>query len=71
MKDPETMGLTGKRVSCYDLSSVNGGESPTGTALGAELKDAKKTRVSTADEKEDGKLHLPYFSESDLNMMLI
>jgi len=53
VKDPETMGLTGKRVSCYDLSSVNGGESPTGTALGAELKDAKKTRVSTADEKED------------------
>jgi len=53
VKDPETMGLSGKRVSCYDLTSVAGSESPTGTALGAELKDSKKTRVSTADEKED------------------
>ena len=61
VKDPETMGLSGKRVSCYDLASVAGGESPTGTALGAEVKDSKKTRVSTADEKEGGKLHLSYF----------
>ena len=51
VKDPATMGLGGKRDSCYDLAK--GVDSPKGTALGAH-EPTKKVRSSSVDEKEEG-----------------
>jgi len=68
VKDPITMGLGGKRDSCYDLATS--AESPKGTALGAQEPN-KKVRSSSVDEKEeDGRMY-EYTSAANPNMAAI